>query len=106
MLEPLRNKKIYVASEAIDFRLGLDGLADIVRTQTDVHIHDGSMFVFYNRYKNKIKILTWDTNGFVLYYKRLDNLRHHTITYEQLNKLLAGLNPIDSTRTKQLESLD
>lgn len=115
MLEPLLNKKIYVASEPVDFRLGLDGLADIVRTENNAHIHDGSIFVFYNRYKNKIKILTWDTNGFVLYYKRLDNMkfklnflnrRDNTITYEQLNNLLAGLNPIDSTRTKQLESLD
>lgn len=107
MLTTLKNKKIFVASEAVDFRLGLNGLAEIVMEDNRSHLHDGSIYVFYNKEKNKIKCLTWDTNGLVLYYKRLDNLkfklkflteRRETISYEELELLLAGMNPTETKR--------
>lgn len=111
MLEALYNKKIYVASEPVDLRLGLDGLADIVMEEHNHKLHDGSIYVFYNRTRNKIKILTWDINGLVLYYKRLDNLKFkfqflsnktNNITYEQLDLLLSGLNPMSTSDRKPL----
>lgn len=111
MLEALHNKKIYVASEEVDFRLGLDGLADIILHEGQNRLHDGSMYVFYNKAKNKIKILTWDVNGLVLYYKRLDNLKFKfefiagktkTITYNQLSLLLSGLSPVETSNNVKL----
>lgn len=111
MLATLKNKKIYVASEYVDFRLGLNGLAEIVMNDQKTHLHDGAIYVFYNREKNKIKCLTWDTNGLVLYYKRLDNLKFklkflsqktETITYDELELLLAGMNPTEANRNLQL----
>src|SRR5512143_41585 len=60
------------------------------------------LFVFINRRRDKFKALSWDQNGFVLYYKRLE--RGHfrwpviptgqtalVIEYRQLQWLLSGL---------------
>lgn len=99
----LKDKRIFVANSPIDFRLGLQGLSDIVMNENAKIIHDGSVYVFYNNAYDKIKLLMWDTNGFVLFYKKLDNLKfkvqllqkkQNTITAEQLERLLAGQNPI------------
>ncbi len=49
--------KIYQASKPVDFRLSIDGLSRIVQNNVGTHIHDGSVYVFYNANKDKIKIL-------------------------------------------------
>ena len=60
----------------------------------------GSMFVFVNARRNKLKILVWERNGFIVWYKRLEQQRFHwprgtgeavlTLTGQQLNWLLDG----------------
>lgn len=99
MLIPYENKKIFIASQPTDFRMSIDGLSGFVQSEVGSHIHDGSIYVFYNKQKDKIKCLFWDRNGFVLYYKRLDKCRFkikdmlstiENITAEELEILLSG----------------
>jgi transposase len=47
------------------------GLAAIVEQELDHHPFDGGLYAFTNRQRNKIKLLLWEDNGFVLYYKAL-----------------------------------
>jgi transposase len=55
-----------------DFRKGFDGLCGLVRNELDRDPTSGEVFVFVNRARNRIKLLQWQSGGFVLYYKRLE----------------------------------
>lgn len=106
ILIPYENRQVYFASKPIDFRLSIDGLSSFIQKVQKQHIHDGSIYVFYNRYMDKIKCLFWDGNGFVLYYKRLDKCKFkirkmlnevELITANELAILLSGfeMEPIE-----------
>ena len=67
--------RVYLAAEPVDLRRGHDGLVAIVRATWKLNPFDGHLFVFLGRRLDRVKILVWDRNGFVLYYKRLSQGR-------------------------------
>ena len=70
---------IFACTSPVDFRKQHDGLVALVRDQLEADPFDGSIFVFFNRRRDRIKLLVWDGNGFWLLYKRLE-----TGTFERL----------------------
>lgn len=78
---------IYLASRPIDMRKNIDGLSTLVSSQFEQNPSSGSWYVFYNHGRNKIKILYFDRNGFVLFYKRLE--RGHFILLDSKEQLSA-----------------
>jgi transposase len=64
--------QIWVAAAPVDMRKSFDGLAEHVRAFLGHDPLCGHMFVFRNRSGERLKILWWDRNGLVLYYKRLE----------------------------------
>jgi transposase len=66
--------QIYLAAEPADLRKGFDGLAAIVVAR-GLDLYSGHLFVFVSKRRDRIKIITWDRGGFVLYYKRLERGR-------------------------------
>ena len=93
--------EILLATEPVDMRKSINGLSVLVADQMECDPLNGSLFVFYNKARDKIKVLYWDRNGFCLWYKRLEKHRFHipkqisgghvTLSSEQLSWLLAGL---------------
>lgn len=67
--------RVYLAADPVDLRRGHDGLVTIVRSDWRLNPYDGHLFVFLGRRLDRVKILVWDRNGFVLYYKRLSQGR-------------------------------
>ena len=68
--------RVYLAAEPVDLRRGHDGLSAIVRGVWRLNPgFDGHLLVFLGRRLDRVKILLWDRNGFVLYYKRLSQGR-------------------------------
>jgi transposase len=67
--------RVYLAAEPVDLRRGHDGLVAIVRSTWKLDPFQGHLFVFLGRRLDRVKILVWDRNGFVLYYKRLSQGR-------------------------------
>jgi len=67
--------RIYFATELVDMRNGIDGLRGIVEAALKKDAYQGHLFVFIGKAKDKVKILFWDRNGFVLYLKRLERGR-------------------------------
>jgi len=109
MLSLPTSVKIYVATEPVDMRKGIDGLCRIVESTLGEDTYSGALFVFVSRRRDRLKILTWDAGGFVVYYKRLEagrfkNPRFHSgdktvsIDGTQLSMLLRG---IDLSRVRK-----
>jgi transposase len=67
--------RIYFAVDLVDMRKGIDGLRVLVEGALKKAPYDGHIFVFVGKSKDKVKILFWDRNGFVLYLKRLERGR-------------------------------
>ncbi len=65
--------RIWLASEPADMRCGFDRLAELARAVTRQEPMDGHhLFLFRGRGGDRLKILYWDKDGFVLWYKRLE----------------------------------
>jgi transposase len=64
--------RIFVARDAVDFRKAHDGLLAVVRDQFGDDPFGGSLFVFLNKRRDRVKLLQWDRDGFWLHYKRLE----------------------------------
>ncbi len=62
---------VYLALGPVDLRGAFDQLAAVTRKVLSLDPASGALFVFLNRRRNRLKVLWWDQNGYVLLYKRL-----------------------------------
>jgi transposase len=72
-LDGSQGARIWLAAEATDMRCGFDRLAERVRVVIGQDPLGGHLFVFRSRRGDRMKILLWDRDGFVLWYKRLES---------------------------------
>jgi hypothetical protein len=72
MLSLGHTQRVFAARRPVDFRLGFDGLCAIARDVLGRDPLGGHAFVFFNRRRDRTKILVFDRNGFWLHYKRLE----------------------------------
>ena len=72
MLSVPATVSIYLYTPPTDMRKGFDGLSGIVRREFGADPTDGSLFLFINRRRDRLKILHWDGSGFWLYYRLLE----------------------------------
>jgi transposase len=94
--------QLYLYTEAADMRKAFDGLAGLVSSVLGRDPLDGSLYIFLNKRRNRMKCLVWDRNGFWLFCKRLEkgtfqmpsyasgqsNIR---LSYEQWMLILEGI---------------
>lgn len=71
-LDGAQVSRIWLAAEPTDMRCSFDRLAERVRTVIGQDPLGNSLFVFRSRSGDRLKILCWDRDGFVLWYKRLE----------------------------------
>jgi transposase len=93
-------------------RKSFDGLSGIVRSAFDADPLDGSLFLFINRRRDRLKILYWDRDGLALWYKRLEagtfevlachnDQAHVEIDATQLAMILNGVSLGSAKRRKR-----
>ena len=61
---------IWMADCEEDFRKGVDGLCAIIIEQLKEQPGKG-LYVFYNKRRNRLKLIGWHGNGFMMLYKRV-----------------------------------
>ena len=91
---------IYLACGNKDMRKSIEGLSAVVKQNFQLDPFSNSLFLFCGRKSNRIKVLYWEGDGFVLLYKRLENGRFQwprtqeevrLISDQELRWLLEGL---------------
>ena len=75
MIRPIVNTPVYLYAGFVDIRKSIDGLAALIEQETELSPFETTLFAFCNRQRGKIKLLQWERNGFVLWYKRLEKFR-------------------------------
>lgn len=93
-------------------RKGFDGLSGLIHGQMEMDPSVGYLFVFFNKNRTHVKILTWDVDGFCIYYKRLEkgtfkrptcnlNSPNYELTQEELFMILRGIDFEKSKKRKR-----
>ena len=72
MLTLALHLRIYLHTRPTDMRKSFDGLSGLVRSVFQADPTNGSLFLFINRRRDRIKMLWWDQDGLALFYKRLE----------------------------------
>ena len=104
--------RMFVATERTDGRKGIDGLAAIVRSQFAEDPLSGSMYVFFTRRADRVRVLYFDRDGYVLVTKRLEKgsyswvdklelLPGSEIVSADFALVLAGISPHEVKRQKR-----
>ena len=100
MIPILSNARIFICNYPTSMKKSFEGLSNIVEQLFPGEIFSGAFFVFFNRQRNHMKILLWDGDGFIIYYKRLEegvfkwcfnNLK--TIDRKSFLMILEGITP-------------
>jgi transposase len=58
--------QVYLHRNAVDFRLGINGLVALVEQSMQLDPFARAVYAFHNRRRNRVKLLLWDRNGFWL----------------------------------------
>jgi transposase len=69
------SRRILAYRRPIDMRKSFDGLIGIVQATLREDPLSGTLFVFFNRRGNYLKLVYWDRTGFSLFAKRLERGR-------------------------------
>lgn len=65
--------RIFLHTGAVDLRKGFEGLSGLVsQAFPEEDLPSGHLFLFLNRRRDRIKMLHWDADGLVIWYKRLE----------------------------------
>ena len=100
MLGYFPTNHFYIYKDPINMRNSFEGLCKAISKNFQTSLTSGSFFIFINRKKDRLKILYWDRDGFVIWYKRLEKgifrkLRisgeSYTLMPHELSMLLEGL---------------
>ena len=72
MLTIPANARLFLCKDPINMRKSFEGLSATVEQMFPGELLSGALFIFLSRRKDHMKILCWDGDGFVIFYKRLE----------------------------------
>lgn len=64
--------RLFFCKEPMSMRKSFEGLSKEVEQLFPGELLTGAFFIFLNRRRDHIKILLWDKDGFIIWFKRLE----------------------------------
>ncbi len=110
--------RVFVCTQPADMRRSFDGLCGMAETIMKQDPLSGSLFVFRNRNRDRLKILYWDKDGLAIWYKRLEKGSFQLptdmqskderptsveVSTEELSMLLGGIDLANVKRRKRYQ---
>jgi len=91
---------IHLYSQPVDMRKSFEGLSHLVDSLFPGKLLTGSLFLFLNRRRDMMKILYWEGDGYVIWFKRLEQGTFSScfdsnsqLTRQQFTMLIEGIVP-------------
>ena len=75
--------RVFVCREAVDLRKSFCGLVAIVESALEQDPLSGGLFVFFNRRRDRIKILYWGQVGYCIWYQQLQKGTYQLPSWDQ-----------------------
>jgi len=105
------NMRYYMCQHPVNMRKGIDSLFNIIQSESPLSPMDGSAFVFFSKNRQSVKVLRWDTDGFLLYQKRLErgsfemprknaDTGYYELSWETFNFIMSGVS-LESVRFRK-----
>ena len=66
------SRRYYVCQRYVRMNMGINGLSKIVGNEMKQPLLGGDVFIFFGKNRQRVKLLCWDGDGFLLYQKRLE----------------------------------
>jgi transposase len=96
------NRRYHLYRKETDMRKSFDSLCGIINNELDKNVMSGDVFIFINKLRTHLKLLVWETGGFSLFYRRLEegtfelpafdhDSRSMAVSADQLNFILKGI---------------
>ena len=104
--------RIFVCTAPIKMNFSFDSLMGLAQAVFDQDPLAGHLFLFFNRKRDRMKILFWDVDGFCIWYKRLEvgvfqlpaatgGKQGLELNCSQLHRILSGLDLSNGRRRKR-----
>jgi len=86
---------VFCSTKPVDMRKSFDSLAGLTRDFMGHNPSSGNLFVFFNKKRDKVKVLYWSKTGYCLFYKRLERGRFHIPTPVQDDETTVELDQVE-----------
>lgn len=96
------SRRYHLYRKETDMRKSFDSLCGIINGELDKNVMAGDVFIFINKLRTHLKLLVWETGGFSLFYRRLEqgtfelpafdhDCRSMSVSADQLSFILKGI---------------
>ena len=66
------NARLFLCQSPVSMRKSFEGLSALVEQLFPDELLTGALFIFLNRRRDHMKVLFWDNDGLVIWFKRLE----------------------------------
>ncbi len=91
----ITSARYYLYREPTDMRKSFDGLCGLITSRLKADPLSGDIFIFVNKPRNRIKLLRWESGGFVIYFCLMATGETITISKEEYNSFLKLQDEVD-----------